>query len=124
VHDQERARRAVADERWARLLEGEGIARFAAAWEDQPIFATQTAEQRARRRAVRLAQDPRRLAALLRTLGLARQPRLEARGARIVVGSLDSKFRSLWPDAVVVPGGHDLLTENPAAIARLVEEAP
>lgn len=141
--DAERAERAAGDERWAALLEREGVARFVAAWEDQPLFATQLAlppDVRAAHRAIRLAHAPDALARALRALSLARMPSLWpalpglAVPVRLVVGEADPKFRALAARAAallaratlqVVPGcGHDVPLEDPAAFAALFDEGP
>jgi 2-succinyl-6-hydroxy-2,4-cyclohexadiene-1-carboxylate synthase len=86
-----RARRRDDDERWAKLLEEEGIAAFVDAWEAQPIFAGETGlppAVRQRRRSERLAQDPRALAAALRGAGQGVMEPLHDRLASIDVPSL------------------------------------
>jgi 2-succinyl-6-hydroxy-2,4-cyclohexadiene-1-carboxylate synthase len=135
-----RAERAAADERWAELLEREGVAAFAEAWAAQPIFASQRAlpdAVRARQHAWRAAHDPRALAATMRALSLARMPDLApalvAAGARaplplaLLAGEHDTRFTALalalaervpGARARVVPGaGHNLVLENPRAVA-------
>jgi 2-succinyl-6-hydroxy-2,4-cyclohexadiene-1-carboxylate synthase len=139
----ERAERIAADERWARLLETEGIAAFVAAWEAQPLFATQAqlpAEVRERHRRRRLAHDPRGLAAAFRALGLGAMPDLWpalpalAMPVTFVAGEIDRKFRAIATRAVarasradirLVPGaGHDVVLEAPRAVAAALLEDP
>src|SRR5262249_9298200 len=139
----ERAERVAADERWARLAETEGIAAFVAAWEAQPLFASQArlpAEVRARHRRRRLAHDPRGLAAAFRGLGLGAMPDLWPAlpalrlPVTFVAGELDPQFRALASRAVaatpgaarrLVPGaGHDVVLEAPRAVAAALLEDP
>lgn len=139
----ERAERVAADEAWARLVETEGMAAFVAAWEAQPLFATQArlpAEVRERHRRRRLAHDPRGLAAAFRGLGLGAMPDLWPALPNLrlpvtfVAGELDRKFRALASRAVaatpgaairVVPGaGHDVVLEAPRAVAAALLEDP
>jgi 2-succinyl-6-hydroxy-2,4-cyclohexadiene-1-carboxylate synthase len=140
----ERASRIEGDERWATLLEQEGIAAFVDAWERQSLFATQAELPEAvqkRQREMRLAHDPSGLARALRVLGLGRMPDLRG-GLRkvtvpvtLVVGEADSKFRALarsLADGVfggaevrLVPGsGHNVVLEAPRAVARAIAGEP
>jgi 2-succinyl-6-hydroxy-2,4-cyclohexadiene-1-carboxylate synthase len=127
----DRATRAAEDERWARLLEEQGIEAFARAWEAQPLFADQPviSDHRVRRR----RHDPRGLALALRRLGLARMPDLTASLSRtrvpltLVVGGRDLKFQALArriaTRCVVIPeAGHDVVLEAPDKLIRLLEE--
>lgn len=139
----ERRARIESDERWARMLETDGLRAFVDAWEAQALFATQSAlpeSVRAARRRLRLAHDPRGLAHALRTLGLGRmadhRPALGRIRARVdlVAGSLDAKFRALADETAtlllragrdatvrIVPGaGHDVPLEQPRALAHSI----
>jgi 2-succinyl-6-hydroxy-2,4-cyclohexadiene-1-carboxylate synthase len=132
--------RIRSDEAWASLIEREGLARFAASWSDQPIFATQRgvdpellAEQEQRR----LAHHPEGLATALHVLGLGRMPDYWPRlpGLRLsvdlVCGELDTKFVGVaarmaleLPAArvtVVPSAGHNLLLEAPKVVARVLD---
>lgn len=139
--DAERAERARADERWAALLERDGIAAFACAWDAQPLFASQAAlptAVRDRQRALRLRQDPAALARTLRALSLARMPAAWAEltalaaPACFVAGDGDPRFvrlavraAALCRDAtarVVAGAGHNVVLERPDAVAALVSE--
>jgi 2-succinyl-6-hydroxy-2,4-cyclohexadiene-1-carboxylate synthase len=128
----ERAARLTDDERWIRLLENEGIERFADAWEAQPLFAAQprVPAHQARRR----SHDPHGLALALRRLGLAEMPYLALALGKssvpltLVVGGRDEKFQALArrvpARCVVIPdAGHDVVLEAPDALARLLEES-
>lgn len=126
----ERAARAAADERWAEILEREGIEAFEERWSEQPIFATQAdlhPGALAAQRAVRLSHDPRGLARAMRVLGLAAMPpcwgALEevTMPVHLMAGERDARFRALAERALaalpharltIVPGaGHNLLLE-------------
>lgn len=136
VDDAERAARRAADEALAGRMEDQPIAEVARAWGAQPLFATQSAEVRARAHADRLRNDPAALAAALRGVGTgAMAPLWERLGeltmpADVVVGEADDKFRALGerlcaalPDArlTIVPGaGHALPLEAAAAVAAVV----
>ncbi len=137
----ERSARAEQDEKWARLLEREGLDSFVAAWEGRPLFATQAglpARVLRRQRRIRQGHDPAGLARSLRVLGLGVMPdwgpaleRLEM-PVRLVVGGRDARFRALaGPMAerlsrariTVVPDvGHNVVLEDPTATAALIRE--
>jgi 2-succinyl-6-hydroxy-2,4-cyclohexadiene-1-carboxylate synthase len=135
----ERAERRRSDAELAERLESGQIASFVDFWESQALFASQVrvdAARRARKRAERLAHDPRGLAAALRATGLGAMPDLgEAiatfpKPLTLVAGELDTKFVGLArgiaacqprAELVVVPNaGHDLLLEAPEAVAKLL----
>ncbi|HEY8429143.1 MAG TPA: alpha/beta fold hydrolase [Sandaracinaceae bacterium] len=127
--DEERRARAEADTRWIALLEERGLEAFVAAWEAQPIFATQTEAQREAQRAVRLSHTAGGLASALRVLGLAAMPPVDPANVRVpvtvLVGELDqSSSAAALPWARRVPGaGHNLLVERPGAVRAALEEA-
>ncbi len=126
----DRAARADDDERWARRLEAGGLAHFSAAWDAHPLFAGLPAAARAARTAGRARHDARSLAASMRALSLARMPAHPPDASdtplTLLVGAHDTKFRALaarLPHAtveVVAHAGHDLLHENPAAVAAAI----
>jgi pimeloyl-ACP methyl ester carboxylesterase len=126
ISDDERPARRAADARWAQLLRERGIEAFLAAWEAQPLFATQqrVPERVAARRAWRSALDPEQLARCLETMGLAEMP--DYRGvvgrATLIAGADDAKFLLLGGDHVIaIPGaGHDVLLEQPEALAAVL----
>lgn len=136
---EERAARRAADERWAELLEADGLDAFLDAWQAQPIFATQSHGERAELRRLRRGLDPRALAGAMRALGLGsmpdRRPRLAAieTPVTLVAGERDAKFRVLGAEMAaklpraalrLVPGcGHNPLLEAPGALAALLAEA-
>lgn len=127
----ERAARRAADEALADRIERDGMAAFTASWENLPLFATQSADAKARLRAVRLAQRPRGLANSLRGMGTGAQPSLWPRlpslalPVHLVVGALDVKFVAInqrmaerIPGArltVIPDAGHAVHLEQPDA---------
>jgi 2-succinyl-6-hydroxy-2,4-cyclohexadiene-1-carboxylate synthase len=64
-----RSARAQADDRLASWMEAAAIEDIVAVWERQPLFADQSEMLVESQRPARLAQDPGRLGALLRTAG-------------------------------------------------------
>ncbi len=136
----ERAARAAADARWAALLRDAGRDAFLAAWEAQPLFASQAAlppAVRERQAALRASHDPVRLAAAFEATSLAsmpdRTPDLPALAlpVHVVVGAEDAKFVALGHAMrillrrgrlTVVPGaGHNVLLERPEALAGALD---
>ena len=127
IPDAERAARRASDARWAELLRTGGMAAFVAAWEAQPLFATQTRVSPTRlaaRRARRLALDPEQLARSLETMGLAEMP--DHRGAldhrvTLIAGADDPRYAAIAAAAprhhLVTGAGHDVPLEQPAALA-------
>ena len=130
--ESQRRARVADDERWARLIETQGLPAFVDAWEAQPLFASQAsvpAERRRRAHERRLRHDPAGLTAALRGLGLGVMPDLWPSLTTLpvpvtfVAGERDAKFAALAARAVaqapraalrVVPGaGHDLCLECP-----------
>jgi 2-succinyl-6-hydroxy-2,4-cyclohexadiene-1-carboxylate synthase len=134
----DRSERLRTDERWADLLEHEGIARFTAAWESQPLFATQSTAQREAERTRRLRHDPHELARSLRILGLAAMPSYWASLAAIatpvllMTGALDAKFdalaermHALLPRSTrirIAGAGHNVPLERPRAVAEALTD--
>lgn len=139
----ERRERAAADERWAALLQDQGLAEFLQQWARQPLFATQAALPAAvlaAQDAVRRRHSATGLALALRVLGLAQMPDYAAAlpalrlPVRLVVGAHDPKFLALaervaarLPQAAVVrvPSvGHNVLLEAPDAVCALLGAPP
>jgi 2-succinyl-6-hydroxy-2,4-cyclohexadiene-1-carboxylate synthase len=137
--DDERAARIASDAAWAAQLRAGGTAAFLAAWQAQPLFATQArvpAERRAARLRGRAGLDAEGLACSLETMGLGRMPEyraaLLARAARahLVVGGDDHAYleraRGLVAAApalgldVIEASGHDPTLEQPAALAAVL----
>ena len=131
----ERDERARFEAGLAAKLEGGTMAEFVDGWERLPLFATQSAPQRAAQRPARLAHDPRALAGAFRILGTSRMPDYEPTlaGGRtpllFVAGAEDEKYRALSERyaarggaLALVPGGHNPLVEEPAALGRVALE--
>lgn len=135
----ERAARAADDARWTALLRREGLEAFIAAWEAQPIFASQAelpAEVRDAQRAARRRLDPMQLADAMDRLGLGAMPCWTAALARVTVpiaflaGARDPKYvalgRALEAEVpalrctVVPDAGHNVVLECPSAVAAAV----
>lgn len=135
----DRAARREADERWCELLLTRGSLAFVAAWQAQPLWATQTNLDRAtqdRKRSERLSHDPAGLARSLRTTGLAQMPNYREALAQLsmpvtlLAGAQDFKFRDLAEQmakvvdhaelSIVHGAGHDLLLERPEFITEVI----
>jgi 2-succinyl-6-hydroxy-2,4-cyclohexadiene-1-carboxylate synthase len=141
--DQERQQRVAQDHAWIALLRERGLAAFVAAWERQPLFATQqrlAAEVLAGQQRIRAGHDAEALALSLQYMGLgvmpAYGPHLDALAMPVtwIAGALDEKFAALARAAVdrlaqagrparlaLVPdSGHNVPLEQPAALAALL----
>lgn len=135
-----RQERREADASRARLLRGQGLAAFVAAWEELPLFASQgdvSREARAEQRSIRLAHDAEGLARSLEVLGLAEMPDYRvAMGAlempiTLMSGSLDAKFSGIASalaeehahidEEIVDRVGHNVVLEAPAAVAAALK---
>lgn len=141
--DEAGARRDLDDALADALLE-RGLPAFVDRWQALPLFASQSAlpeALRAEHRARRLAHDPDAVARALRVLSLGRMPRFGreavSRTARIdlVTGALDTKFTELahrfaedhgrLGDVrvhVIANAGHDVVLEQPGALAAILED--
>ncbi len=134
-----RVARRRADDRWARLIEKEGLVVFDSEWAALPLFASQQdldAGWLAEQRRVRLGHDPAALGAAMRALSPGAMPdyrralRDIACRVELIVGGLDTKFESLarhmaetLPNAAVhvIEGvGHNVPLEAPAELARVL----
>jgi 2-succinyl-6-hydroxy-2,4-cyclohexadiene-1-carboxylate synthase len=132
----ERAERRRADGRLADELERGRFEEFIERWRRQPLFASEPAHVGRLARAEHRRNAPQALAAVLRGVGAGEMaplwdalPGLEL-PATVVVGERDDKFRALGArmaaalprgQLALVPGGHHLALENPAAVARALE---
>ncbi len=137
IADPDRAARRAGDAAWAKLLRDHGTAAFLDAWEAQPLFASQrrvAPAVRAARRAARVVHDPEQLARSLEVMGLAEMPDYRAAIAAqpdrfaLIAGADDAKYVALARTlparlVVVADSGHDPTLEQPAALARAVEQA-
>jgi 2-succinyl-5-enolpyruvyl-6-hydroxy-3-cyclohexene-1-carboxylate synthase len=138
--DSEREERRRADEKWAAMIERDGVAAFAEAWQAQPLFASQAQLPKdvlEAQRARRLSHSSRGLAQAMRVLGLAEMPNFWPALSKIeipvelVVGERDEKFTALAEKmARVVPrasvrviggAGHNVLLERPDQVAKLLQ---
>lgn len=132
-----RAARAEQDKADAREIEHDGVAAFLARWVEQPIFATLPPERRAVG-ARTAAMTTTRLAHQMRALGQGMMAPLWDRLGRlqvpvtVIVGRDDPKYTAIAeqlaaaiPDAevTVIPGGHSLPLESPAALAAAIAHA-
>lgn len=136
-NEQERVARAESDFALADSIERDGVAAFIDQWERLPLFATQTPDQRAMLRPIRLGQRPHGLANSLRGMGTGVQPSFWGRLHEIAIptliltGALDAKYcaigermASLMPRAqqVIIPNaGHTPHLEQPDAFCAAVE---
>jgi 2-succinyl-6-hydroxy-2,4-cyclohexadiene-1-carboxylate synthase len=139
INELERADRRRFDATWARMLRTDGLDKFIAAWEAQPLFATQkrvSIERRLERRARRYRLDAELLAQSLEQMGLGAMPdywsAVPAHRDRIalITGDEDTKYQVIanrLPAKLretVAESGHDPTLEQPellaAAIARSV----
>jgi 2-succinyl-6-hydroxy-2,4-cyclohexadiene-1-carboxylate synthase len=140
--NKEKDTRRESDAAWRRMLTEGSLQAFVAAWEAQPLFATQRelpAAVTAAHREARLRHDPQGLARSLEVLGLGEMPDCRAALARLTLpvtlmaGERDEKFLGLarelaraLPHAAlrVAPGaGHDLLLERPDLVAVELSES-
>jgi 2-succinyl-6-hydroxy-2,4-cyclohexadiene-1-carboxylate synthase len=135
--EQERDARAASDFALADSIERDGVAAFVDQWERLPLFATQTRDQCAMLRPIRLAQRPHGLANSLRGMGTGVQPSLWGRLHAIAIpililtGSLDAKYctigermASLLPRAqqvIISDGGHTPHLEQRDAFGAAVQ---
>mgnify|MGYP000053029161 CR=1 FL=1 len=137
----ERRARAAADDALAERIERDGLEAFVAAWEQQPLFATQARlpeAVRARLRTQRLRQRPLGLANSLRGMGAGRQDPLWHRLAELsmpvllITGALDEKYCAIGrrmatclPQArveIVPDAGHAVHLEQPEAFIWHVQD--
>jgi 2-succinyl-6-hydroxy-2,4-cyclohexadiene-1-carboxylate synthase len=130
--DAERAARSADDHRLADELEHAPFER----WRSQPLFADEPPGVGARAREDQRRNRPDALAAVLRGIGTGEMTPLWGRleelqmPVTVLVGERDAKFRALGrrmvdlmpaAELLVVPGGHGLPLEDPAAVAaRLI----
>jgi len=132
----ERAQRRRADRALATQLEGAPFEQFIERWRQQPLFAGDPPRVGALAREDQRRNRPRDLGAVLRGVGAGEMRPLWGRlselamPATVIAGDRDRKFQALarrmvgaLPDArlVLLPGGHALALENPAAVARALQ---
>ncbi len=133
----ERARRRAADEQLAERLESEPFEDFIEGWRSQPLFAGEPSAVGELARADQRRNDPRALAAAMRGLSAGAMPPVWEQLGRLhmpvtlLAGARDEKFTALLARAeralpqgrlTVLEGGHALALEDPAGVARALEE--
>ncbi len=133
--ESERTERRRADRALAEELERGPFAAFIERWRSQPLFADDPPEVGELARADQRRNSPGALAAVLRCLGTGEMTPLWDRlgelamPVTVLVGERDAKFQAigsrmsaLLPDGelLVVPGGHALPLESPAAVAAAI----
>lgn len=133
-----RVQRVEADEKLASWMEAMPIEDIVALWERQPLFADQSETLVEAQRAGRLAQDPRELAALLRSAGQGvldpvwhellefELPLLAIAGARDEgYTAAAQRLADTAPRgraAIVEDAGHAPQLQQPDAVARLLAD--
>ncbi len=136
----ERTERRAADERWARLIEHDGLDAFATRWAALPLFASQRdlpPDVLAPQAAIRRGHEPRALAAAMRAFSLAGMPDQRAALTRfplpalLLAGQRDARFTALartmasaMLDArfVAIAGaGHNTVLERPKETGALID---
>jgi 2-succinyl-6-hydroxy-2,4-cyclohexadiene-1-carboxylate synthase len=134
----EREERRRSDESLAEWMERGSIEQVVERWENQPVFASQTAELRDRQRAGRLSHDPEKLAQLLRSAGQGARPDVWDRLATLrcpvllTAGEQDRRYATAArrmaaeiPDArvqLVKNAGHAPQLEAPDEFGALLRE--
>jgi 2-succinyl-6-hydroxy-2,4-cyclohexadiene-1-carboxylate synthase len=133
--DEARAARRDSDEELARMLEREPFDEFVTRWNAQELFAGDPERVRELASADLRRNDPASLAAVLRGLGAGamaplwgRLGRLEM-PVRVVAGIRDRRYvyrgeriaaLARAGELVLLPGGHRLALESPAALAGAI----
>jgi 2-succinyl-6-hydroxy-2,4-cyclohexadiene-1-carboxylate synthase len=131
----EHAKRRRSDEALARELELAPFEDFIERWRTQPLFAQDPPEVGRLAREDQRRNRPEALAAVLRGIGTGKMEPLWDRlrelsiPATVIVGDRDTKFVQLGrrmvarlPEAAleIIPGGHGVLLEQPAAVASVL----
>lgn len=134
--DAERAQRRAADRGLAEELEQVPFEEFIERWSAQPLFAEDPPDVGALAREDQRRNRPGALAEVLRGLGTGEMEPLWGRlgelemPVTVVVGERDAKFRALGErmvdrmpraELVVIPGGHRLPLESPAALSAVLD---
>jgi 2-succinyl-6-hydroxy-2,4-cyclohexadiene-1-carboxylate synthase len=132
----ERLQRRLSDRRLADDLRRLPYEEFIERWRTQPLFADDPPEVGALARADQRRNRPDALAAVLLGIGSGEMAPLWGRLSEltmptvVVAGERDVKFQALGrrmtellphAELLVVPGGHGLPLENPAAVARALD---
>ena len=144
----EQTSRRAADKIWIDRLRQRGIDDFVAAWQEQPLFASQnvvSARMRDHQHRIRSGHDPVALAASLAHMGLAEMPDHRAFLTALAIpvtlltGQHDAKFSALARELVqraasasgpraldhldVPDAGHNVVLEQPDLIAESIARA-
>ena len=105
--------RLLLDEKWANILL-KSYDTFLDEWYKQPIFGGYKPNLEERKK-----HNPIELAKALLFYSLGNQPLFKPKNAHIIVGEKDTKYRNLYPDAIVVPkAAHMIHLENPEFVAK------
>jgi 2-succinyl-6-hydroxy-2,4-cyclohexadiene-1-carboxylate synthase len=116
--EEEKEKRKESDAQWAKLLLELPIDEFLRRWYDQPLFKNYKPDFSMRRN-----QNIPDLAAAFMHFGLGNQPVLHVKNAIHIVGELDTKFRALHPEAIIVlESGHVIHLEKPESFAQIIAE--
>ena len=116
--EKEKQERLALDAQWAKLLLELPIDEFLKRWYDQTLFHPFKPDLTMRRK-----QNKEELAAALMQYSLGRQPWYDTQHALVLVGERDRKYRTLYPEGVVIPGaGHMAHLENPQAVAEEIKK--
>jgi 2-succinyl-6-hydroxy-2,4-cyclohexadiene-1-carboxylate synthase len=136
--DGERAARRAADRALADELERAPFEDFIERWRTQPLFAEDPVDIGERAREDQRRNEPMALAAAMRGVGAGEMTPLWSRLGELtmpttfVAGERDAKFHAigerlvalaLGAELVMVPGGHGLPLESPAALAGVLQGA-
>ncbi|PIS03007.1 MAG: hypothetical protein COT85_02980 [Chlamydiae bacterium CG10_big_fil_rev_8_21_14_0_10_42_34] len=114
--DEEKEKRLLNDQMWAKNLLQLPIDDFLIRWYDQSLFKTFTPNFNMRKK-----QNVLHLAKALIHYSLAKQSYQKIQEA--VVGEYDEKFRALHENPLIIAhAGHVVHLENPQAVAKLIEQ--
>lgn len=115
---QEKKQRLKEDLNWAEKLLRLPIDEFLSQWYDQPLFQSYRPDFSMRRN-----HDPKQLAQTLLHYSLAHQLFYKPEHALYLVGENDLKYRTLYPEAKVIPNaGHSIHLENPKSVANAIKQ--
>ncbi|MCB1107970.1 MAG: alpha/beta fold hydrolase [Chlamydiia bacterium] len=127
---EEGEKRREQDEKWAKVLEEEGMERFLDKWYAQPLFKTFKVDRMRRR------HNPKMLAEVIRRCSPANLPNLWPKLKKIscpmvfLFGDHDIRYQLIgkklqksFPVAWIPKSGHAIHLENPNACAKQILEA-
>lgn len=114
---QEKEKRWEQDRIWAAKMR-QSFDDFLTEWYDQPIFAGFTPDLTERK-----THDPEQLARTLLHYSLSKQDILAPKNAVFLTGERDMKYRTLYPEAMVIPNaGHMIHLEQPGKVAQIIQQ--